>query len=147
MIYKLNNFSNKIIKFDEEGVKLFEGVKKVYELLGYKYDIIIVLFLELWGFIDEIIEFLDLKFLIKEEIEFIKIFIGFDKVKIFDDGIFIMGSLVREIDIGFFLKGYVILRVKEVLKNEGIKSVFIILILSIDLIGIKLDNKFWKIGL
>lgn len=29
LIYKLNNSSNKTIKFDEEGVKLFEGVKKL----------------------------------------------------------------------------------------------------------------------
>ena len=147
LIYKLNNSSNKTIKFDEEGVKLFEGVKKAYELSGHKYDITIAPLLELWGFTDETIELPDLKLPTKEEIEFTKTFIGFDKVKISDDGTLTMGSPVREIDTGSFLKGYAISRAKEVLKNEGIKSAFITSISSIDLIGTKPDNKPWKIGL
>lgn len=83
LIYKLNNSSNKTIKLDEEGVKLFEGVKKAYELSGHKYDITIAPLLELWGFTDETIELPDLKLPTKEEIEFTKTFIGFDKVKIY----------------------------------------------------------------
>lgn len=58
--------------------------------------------MELWGFTDETIELPDLKLPTKEEIEFTKTFIGFDKVKISDDGTLTMGSPVREIDTGSF---------------------------------------------
>ena len=125
LIYNLNNSDNKTVKLDEEGIKLFEGVKKAYELSEHKY----------------------LKLTTKEEIEFTKTFVDFNKVKISDDGTLTIESPVKEIDTGSFLKGYAISRAKEVLKDEGIKSAFITSISSIEVIGTKPENKPWKIGL
>lgn len=147
LIYDLNNSNNKTIKLDKEGIELFEGVKKSYELSEHKYDITIAPLLELWGFTDEAMELATLKLPTQEEINFTKTFIGFDKIKISDDGTLTMKSPVKEIDTGSFLKGYAILKAKEVLKDEGIKSAFITSISSIDLIGTKPENKPWKIGL
>ena len=147
LIYNLNNSNNKTIKLDEEGIKLFEGVKKSYELSEHKYDITIAPLLELWGFTDETIELPDLKLPTKEEIEFTKTFVGFDKVKISDDGTLTIESPVREIDTGSFLKGYAISKAKEILKADGIKNAFITSISSIEVIGTKPENKPWKIGL
>ena len=147
LIYNLNNSDNKTVKLDEEGIKLFEGVKKAYELSEHKYDVTIAPLLELWGFTDETIELPDLKLPTKEEIEFTKTFVDFSKVKISDDGTLTIESPVKEIDTGSFLKGYAISRAKEVLKDEGIKSAFITSISSIEVIGTKPENKPWKIGL
>jgi len=147
LIYNLNNSDNKTVKLDEEGIKLFEGINKAYELSEHKYDITIAPLLELWGFTDEAMELPGLKLPTKEELEFIKTFVDYGKVKISDDGTLTMESPVKEIDTGSFLKGYAISRAKEVLKDEGIKSAFITSISSIDLIGTKPDNKAWKIGL
>lgn len=147
LIYNLNNSDNKTVKLDEEGIKLFEGVNKAYELSGHKYDVTVPPLLELWGFTDEAMELPTLKLPTKEEIEFTKTFVDYGKVKISDDGTLTMQSPVKEIDTGSFLKGYAISRAKEVLKNEGIKSAFITSISSIDLIGTKPDNNAWKIGL
>lgn len=147
LIYNLNNSDNKTVKLDEEGIKLFEGVKNSYELSEHKYDVTIAPLLELWGFTDEAMELTTLKLPTQEEINFTKTFIGFDKVKISDDGSLTLESPVKEIDTGSFLKGYAIARAKEVLKNEGIKSAFITSISSIDIIGTKPENKPWKIGL
>ena len=147
LIYNLNNSDNKSIKLDEEGIKLFEGVKKAYELSEHKYDITIAPLLELWGFTDETIELPDLKLPTKEEIEFTKTFVDFDKVKISDDGTLTIESPVKEIDTGSFLKGYAISKAKEILKADGIKNAFITSISSIEVIGTKPENKPWKIGL
>ena len=147
LIYNLNNSDNKTVKRDEEGIKIFEGVKKAYELSEHKYDITIAPLLELWGFTDETIELSDLKLPTKEEIDFTKTFVDFDKVKISNDGTLTIESPVKEIDTGSFLKGYAISKAREILKDDGIKSAFITSISSIEVIGTKPENKLWKIGL
>lgn len=147
LIYNLNNSNNKTLKLDKEGIKIFEEVKKAYELSGHKYDITIAPLLELWGFTDEAIELTNLKLPTKEKIEYVKNFIDFSKIKISDDGILTIESSVKEIDTGSFLKGYAVSKAKDILKEEGITSAFITSISSIDLIGTKPGNKPWKIGL
>ena len=147
LIYNLNNSDNKTVKLDEEGIKLFEGIKESYELSKHKYDITIAPLLELWGFTDETIELSTLKLPTKEEIDFTKTFVGYDKVNISEDGILTIESPVKEIDTGSFLKGYAISKAKEILKADGIKSAFITSISSIEVIGEKPENKPWKIGL
>ena len=141
LIYNLNNSDNKTVKLDEEGIKLFEGIKKSYELSKHKYDITIAPLLELWGFTDETIELSTLKLPTKEEIDFTKTFVGYDKVNISEDGILTIESPVKEIDTGSFLKGYAISKAKEILKADGIKSAFITSISSIEVIGEKPENK------
>ena len=147
LIYNMNTTDNKSIKLDAEGLELFEGVKKAYELSEHKYDVTIAPLLELWGFTEEAMELPNLKLPTKEEIEFTKTFIDFDKVHISEDGTLSLESPVKEIDTGSFLKGYAIYRAKEVLKAEGIDSAFITSISSMDLIGTKPEGKPWKIGL
>ena len=132
LIYNLNNSDNKTVKLDEEGIKIFEGVKKAYELSEHKYDITIAPLLELWGFTDETIELSDLKLPTKEEIDFTKTFVDFDKVNISNDGTLTIESPVKEIDTGSFLKGYAISKAREILKDDGIKSAFITSISSIE---------------
>lgn len=146
LIYNLNNSSNKEITLDEEGVKLFEEVEKIYLFSDKKYDITIGPLLKLWGFTEELLDSLNLRIPTKEEIEFTKYFIGYDKVKILNNKLSIEAP-VKEIDTGSFLKGYALSRAKKILNDEGIKSAFISAISSIELIGSKPENKSWKIGL
>lgn len=147
LIYNLNTTDNKTVKLDEEGLKLFDGVSKAYEISGHKYDVTIAPLLELWGFTEDSIELPNLKLPSKEELEFTKRFVDYEKVKISDDGTMTLEAPVKEIDTGSFLKGYALARAKEVLKAEGVKSAFVTAISSIDIIGEKPENKPWKIGL
>lgn len=87
-----------------------------------------------------------LKIPTKEEIEFTKTFIDFEKIKI-EGNKLILEKPVKEIDTGSFLKGYALSQAKKVMEAEGVKSAFITSISSIDLIGAKPKNKPWKIGL
>ena len=147
LIYNLNTTDNKTVKLDEEGLKLFDGVSKAYEISGHKYDVTIAPLLELWGFTEDSIELPNLKLPSKEELKFTKRFVDYEKVKISDDGTMTLEAPVKEIDTGSFLKGYALARAKEVLKAEGVKSAFVTAISSIDIIGEKPENKPWKIGL
>ena len=147
LIYNLNTTDNKTVKLDEEGLKLFDGVSKAYEISGHKYDITIAPLLELWGFTEDSIELPNLKLPSKEELEFTKRFVDYEKVKISDDGTMTLEAPVKEIDTGSFLKGYALARAKKVLQAEGVKSAFVTAISSIDIIGEKPENKPWKIGL
>lgn len=142
----LNNSSNKEVSLDQEGIKIFDEVRKAYLLSEGRYDITIGPLLKLWGFTEEMIDSMTLKIPSKDEIEFTKTFVDFEKVKIKDSKLY-LEKPVKEIDTGSFLKGYALSQAKKVLISEGIKSAFITSISSIDLIGSKPGNKPWKIGL
>lgn len=146
IIDKLNKSSKKEVDLDAEGTEIFNEVEKMYILSNKKYDITIGPLLKLWGFTDEMIDSLTLKVPKKEEIEFTKHFIGYDKVKKMNNKL-IIESPVKEIDTGSFLKGYALSQAKKLLLKEGIKSAFITSISSIDLVGSKPLDKPWKIGL
>lgn len=146
IIDKLNKSSKKEVDLDAEGTEIFNEIEKMYILSNKKYDITIGPLLKLWGFTDEMIDSLTLKVPKKEEIEFTKHFIGYDKVKKMNNKL-IIESPVKEIDTGSFLKGYALSQAKKLLLKEGIKSAFITSISSIDLIGSKPLDKPWKIGL
>lgn len=146
IIDKLNKSSKKEADLDAEGTEIFNEIEKMYILSNKKYDITIGPLLKLWGFTDEMIDSLTLKVPKKEEIEFTKHFIGYDKVKKINNKL-IIESPVKEIDTGSFLKGYALSQAKKLLLKEGIKSAFITSISSIDLIGSKPLDKPWKIGL
>ncbi|WP_022819897.1 FAD:protein FMN transferase [Fusobacterium russii] len=142
----LNNSSNKEVNLDQEGLKIFDEVRKAYLLSEGRYDITIGPLLKLWGFTEEMIDSMTLKIPSKDEIEFTKTFVDFEKVKIKDSKLY-LEKPVKEIDTGSFLKGYALSQAKKVLISEGIKSAFITSISSIDLIGSKPGSKPWKIGL
>ncbi|MDD7391374.1 MAG: FAD:protein FMN transferase [Fusobacterium gastrosuis] len=146
IIDKLNKSSKKEADLDAEGTEIFNEIEKMYILSNKKYDITIGPLLKLWGFTDEMIDSLTLKVPKKEEIEFTKHFIGYDKVKKINNKL-IIESPVKEIDTGSFLKGYALSQAKKLLLKEGIKSAFITSISSIDLVGSKPLDKPWKIGL
>lgn len=146
IIDMLNKSSKKEVNLDAEGTEIFNEVEKMYILSNKKYDITIGPLLKLWGFTDEMIDSLTLKVPKKEEIEFTKHFIGYDKVKKINNKL-IIESPVKEIDTGSFLKGYALSQAKKLLLKEGIKSAFITSISSIDLVGSKPLDKPWKIGL
>lgn len=146
IIDMLNKSSKKEVNLDAEGTEIFNEVEKMYILSNKKYDITIGPLLKLWGFTDEMIDSLTLKVPKKEEIEFTKHFIGYDKVKKINNKL-IIESPVKEIDTGSFLKGYALSQAKKLLLKEEIKSAFITSISSIDLIGSKPLDKPWKIGL
>ncbi|MDO4690364.1 MAG: FAD:protein FMN transferase [Fusobacterium sp.] len=146
IIDQLNKLEDKEIILDDEGLKIFEEVRKTYLLSDGRFDITIGPLLKLWGFTEEGIDSLTLKVPTKQEIEFIKTFIGFDKLLVEGNKLKLQKPL-KEIDTGSFLKGYALSQAKKVLLTEGVKSAFITSISSIDLIGTKPDNKPWKIGL
>lgn len=146
LVYKLNKGEIKEIELDAEGQKIFKEVENAYNLSGGKFDITISPLLELWGFTEDSIDSLKLKLPKKEEIDFIKTFIDFKKVKI-ENNKLSLSSPIKEIDTGSFLKGYALSQAKKILVDRGITSAFITSISSIDLVGSKPNNKAWKIGL
>lgn len=146
LVYKLNKGEIKEIELDAEGQKIFKEVENAYNLSGGKFDITISPLLELWGFTEDSIDSLKLKLPKKEEIDFIKTFIDFKKVKI-ENNKLSLSIPIKEIDTGSFLKGYALSQAKKILVDRGITSAFITSISSIDLVGSKPNNKAWKIGL
>lgn len=141
IIGKLNSSENKSVKLDDEGKYLFNELNKIYEFSNKKYDITIEPLLKTWGFGE--IEKLSLP--TEEEIKKAQEVIDFSKVKLDGDNL-IIEDPVKSIDTGSFLKGYAVQKAKEKLKEAGIKSAFITSISSIDVIGIKPEEKPWRIG-
>lgn len=142
LIDKLNIGEEKEIILDEEGVYLFENLKRVYDLSHGKYDITIGPLLDLWDFGNK--EKRELPTL--EEIEKAKKNTGFSNL-ILDGNRLYFSKKGIEIDTGSFLKGYAVEKAKETMRGLGVKSAFISSISSIETINKKPDGQNWKIGI
>ena len=142
LIDKLNSGEEKEIILDEEGVYLFENLKRVYDLSHGKYDITIGPLLDLWDFGNK--EKRELPTL--EEIEKAKKNTGFSNL-ILDGNRLYFSKKGIEIDTGSFLKGYAVEKAKETMRDLGVKSAFISSISSIETINKKPDGQNWKIGI
>lgn len=142
LIDKLNSGEEKEIILDEEGVYLFENLKRVYDLSYGKYDITIGPLLDLWDFGNK--EKRELPTL--EEIEKAKKNTGFSNL-ILDGNRLYFSKKGIEIDTGSFLKGYAVEKAKETMRDLGVKSAFISSISSIETINKKPDGQNWKIGI
>lgn len=142
LIDKLNSGEEKEIILDEEGVYLFENLKRVYDLSHGKYDITIGPLLDLWNFGNK--EKRELPTL--EEIEKAKKNTGFSNL-ILDGNRLYFSKKGIEIDTGSFLKGYAVEKAKETMRDLGVKSAFISSISSIETINKKPDGQNWKIGI
>lgn len=141
IIYNLNHSNEREVKLDDEGIMLFNEVKKIYDMSNGKYDVTISPLLDTWGFDKNGRENIPSN----QEIQDALSVIGFDKV-IIDNDKLILNNSVKEIDTGSFLKGYAVEKAKEVLEENGIKNGFISSISSIATIGGKADGTPWKIG-
>lgn len=141
IIYNLNHSNEREVKLDDEGIMLFNEVKKIYDMSNGKYDVTISPLLDTWGFDKNGRENIPSN----QEIQDALSVIGFDKV-IIDNDKLILNNSVKEIDTGSFLKGYAVEKAKEVLEENGIKNGFISSISSIATIGGKVDGTPWKIG-
>lgn len=142
LIDKLNSGEEKEIILDEEGIYLFENLKRVYDLSHGKYDITIGPLLDLWDFGNK--EKRELPTL--EEIEKAKKNTGFSNL-ILDGNRLYFSKKGIEIDTGSFLKGYAVEKAKETMRDLGVKSAFISSISSIETINKKPDGQNWKIGI
>lgn len=142
LIYNLNNSENKEITLDEEGIKLFEEVKKVYEMSHGKYDITISPLLETWGFFSDGRENVPSEAELKEALTYV----DFQKVELKGNTLKV-NKPVKELDTGSFLKGYAVEEGKKVLAEKGIEYGFISSISSISTIGGKGDGTPWKVGI
>ncbi|MGL5796974.1 MAG: FAD:protein FMN transferase, partial [Cetobacterium sp.] len=142
LISKLNK--SKVERIDNEGIYLFDKIKKTYDLSNEKYDVTMEPVMKVWGFSEESEE---IKFLPKEE-ELKKALakIDFSTVEIVENKIFIKNSEVQ-IDTGSFLKGYAVKKAAEKMQSVGIQSGFISAISSIQAIGANGDGSSWKIGI
>lgn len=141
IIYNLNHSNEREVKLDDEGIMLFNEVKKIYDMSNEKYDVTISPLLDTWGFDKNGRENIPSN----QEIQDALSVIGFDKV-IIDNDKLILNNSVKEIDTGSFLKGYAVEKAKEILEENGIKNGFISSISSIATIGGKADGTPWKIG-
>lgn len=141
IIYNLNHSNEREVKLDDEGIMLFNEVKKIYDMSNGKYDVTISPLLDTWGFDKNGRENIPSN----QEIQDALSVIGFDKV-IIDNDKLILNNSVKEIDTGSFLKGYAVEKAKEILEENGIKNGFISSISSIATIGGKADGTPWKIG-
>lgn len=141
LIERLNSGEVKEITLDEEGVYLFDNLRKIYDLSHGKYDVTIGPLLDLWDFGNK-----DKRELpTREEIEKAKEEIGFENL-IFNGNSLSFAKKGIEIDTGSFLKGYAVERAKEIMRNLGVTSAFISSISSIETINGKIDGQPWKIG-
>ncbi|MCK5779919.1 MAG: FAD:protein FMN transferase [Psychrilyobacter sp.] len=143
IIYKVNNKPGEWIKIDEEGLYLINGVKKINELSGGKYDITITPLMKLWGFFEDDKE---VKVPSKKELEDAVSKVNFNNIEIKDNMIRLKTS-ENTIDTGSFLKGYAIHKAKEILEKNGVESAYISAISSIETVNTKPNNEMWKIGL
>jgi len=143
IVYTINNNPGKFVELDDEGLYLFEEVKKTYDMSQGKYDITITPLMKLWGFFEE-----DGKVSVptdKAIREAIKK-VDFNNIEIKGNKIRLKTSK-NEIDTGSFLKGYAIHRAKLILEENGIDSAFISAISSIETLNSKGNGEKWKIGL
>lgn len=142
LIYKLNHSDNREISLDDEGMYLFNEVKRVYDLSDGRYDISISPLLDLWGFgtkeRDEVPSQEEIKETLKN--------IGFDKVVV-EEGKLTLKEPIKQLDTGSFLKGYAIEQGRKVLEEKGIKNGFVTSISSITTIDGKPNGQPWKIGI
>lgn len=138
----LNSGKVKEVTLDEEGVYLFENLKRVYNLSHGKYDVTIGPLLDVWDFGAKEERTLpsseDLE-AAKKKVDFSKLILDGNKLYFSEDGI--------EIDTGSFLKGYAVEKAKEVMREAGITSAFISSISSIETINSKPGKKPWRIGI
>lgn len=142
VIYKINNSRNKSIEIDSELKNILDDIRKIYIESGKRYDVTISPLLDLWGFgktpRKEIPKDSEIKKVLK--------FVDFSDVIVENNYLKYLNN-VKEIDTGSFLKGYAILKAKNLLEKRGEKHVFITSISSITTIGQKPKNKPWKIGI
>jgi len=143
LIYKLNHNPGKFFKLDSEGLYLFSGVQKTYDLSKTKYDITITPLMRIWGFSDDIEK---VKVPKKEELEKAIMKVNYENLEIVGNQIRLKNS-ENEIDTGSFLKGYAIHRAKLILEENGINHAFISAISSIETLNTKPKDESWKIGL
>lgn len=142
IVDRLNSGNEKEIILDQEGIYLFENLKKVYELSNGKYDVTVGPLLDIWDFGSKDRDSLPSEESLQEamkKVDFSKLILDGDRLYFSQKGI--------EIDTGSFLKGYAVEKAKQVLREQGIESAFISSISSIETINRKPDGSTWKIGL
>ncbi len=143
LIYKLNHNPGKYFQLDNEGLYLFSGVKKTYNLSKTKYDITITPLMKVWGFFDESDK---IKIPKKDQLEQAIVTVDYSNLEVIGDKIRLKTSK-NEIDTGSFLKGYAIHRAKIILAENGMKHGFISAISSIETLNTKPEGESWKVGL
>lgn len=140
VIDRLNKRPHQGVDLDEEGIMLFDEVRRVYDLTEGKFDITIEPLVQLWGFGDE-----DPHLPTGDEITEAMSKIDFGLVEIEGSRISLRAPL-EEIDTGAFLKGYATARAKVVIEETGVDSAFITTISSMETLGGKPEGP-WRIGI
>lgn len=143
LIYKLNHNPGKFFELDSEGLYLFSGVKKTYNLSKTKYDITITPLMKIWGFFDDSDK---VKIPKKDQLEKAIKMVDYKNLEVIGNKIRLKTSK-NEVDTGSFLKGYAIHRAKIILAKNGIEHAFISAISSIETLNTKPEGKSWKVGL
>jgi len=143
LIYKLNHNAGKYFQLDNEGLYLFSGVEKTYNLSETKYDITITPLMKVWGFFDESDK---IKIPKKDQLEKAIVMVDYSNLEVIGDKIRLKTSK-NEIDTGSFLKGYAIHRAKIILAENGMEHAFISAISSIETLNTKPEGESWKVGL
>ncbi len=140
IIDQLNKEPQKGVELDDEGLMLFDEVRRVYDLTGGKFDITIEPLIQLWGFGEE-----DPKLPTDMKIEEALGKIDFDLVEVEGNRLSLRAPL-EEIDTGAFLKGYATARAKVAIEEAGVESAFITTISSMETLGPKAEGP-WRIGI
>ncbi len=140
IIDQLNNDPQGGVELDDEGLMLFDEVRRIYELTGGKFDITVEPLIQLWGFGEE-----NPRMPTEVEIEEAIGKIDFNLVEIEGKRISLKEPL-EEIDTGAFLKGYATARAKVAIEEAGVESAFITTISSMETLGPKAEGP-WRIGI
>lgn len=142
-ISKINSKCDLEINISEEAFYLIKKSNEYSRITKGCFDITMEPFIKLWGIGKK-----DFKVANVEEINFLKQIIGYEKIKLNEEKLSIIRENVfQKISFGAIAKGYATDEVKKILIENKIKSASINLGGNIFVLGTKLDNSLWKVGI
>lgn len=139
IITAVNN--NKNVDVNDDFIKVFTLAKEVNKETSGAFDITVAPLVNVWGF-----GFKNGKFPTDEEIDSIKSFVGFDKVRL--EGRKVVKDDPRiMLDCSAIAKGYAVDKVADMLRGKGIKNFLVEIGGEIVVSGLNAQNHEWSIGI
>ena len=139
IITAVNN--NKNVDVNDDFIKVFTLAKEVNKETSGAFDITVAPLVNVWGF-----GFKNGKFPTDEEIDSIKSFVGFDKVRL--EGRKVVKDDPRiMLDCSAIAKGYAVDKVADMLRGKGIKNFLVEIGGEIVISGLNAQNHEWSIGI
>jgi len=144
-VYLLNNFPGKPIKVKEETFEVLKKAKEISNKTEGAFDITVASLLEIWGFYEKEKSFYEPD---PELINKTLLSVGEDKIVLNEsEKTVTLKNNLTKIDLGGIAKGYIVDKVVNILKKEGIKNGLVNLGGDLFCFGEGKDGKGWRIGI